>query len=324
MNDQPQRALVLSGGGGRGAYHVGVLQFLESVGWTPDIVIGTSIGAVNGAAIASGHDATSLWKLWRDLRTSQIQRFAWRDFLTLQWDHILDTTPLRQTLLNDGWLDLERLNAQPPEKQLRVTVIERETGRLHVFGNSPDASQRGHCQKTYLTVDHILASCSIPVVYPATTIDNTPFWDGGTVANTPLGPAIDAGAEEIVVVLMSPWEDDEAQPRYMPTHTPGRGLQRLLFAAEAAFEWAIMASFQADLRLFNRTNELVEMRQDDDTPHRHLKPPLIVSPEQPIPVLDIIRYEPNNHAHLYHLGYRDARTAWKRASQQGQGFPPSE
>lgn len=47
------RALVLSGGGGRGAYHVGVLRFLEEHEWYPDVVAGTSIGAVNGAAIAS-------------------------------------------------------------------------------------------------------------------------------------------------------------------------------------------------------------------------------------------------------------------------------
>ena len=48
----PRRALVLSGGGGRGAYHVGVLRFLEEHEWEPDIIVGTSIGAVSGAAIA--------------------------------------------------------------------------------------------------------------------------------------------------------------------------------------------------------------------------------------------------------------------------------
>ena len=58
--DKRQKALVLSGGGGRGAYHVGVLRFLEEHDWMPDIVSGTSIGAVNGAAIASGHNAFSL------------------------------------------------------------------------------------------------------------------------------------------------------------------------------------------------------------------------------------------------------------------------
>jgi len=56
-NSNALRALVLSGGGGRGAYHVGVLRFLEEHEWSPDVIVGTSIGAVNGAAIASGHTA---------------------------------------------------------------------------------------------------------------------------------------------------------------------------------------------------------------------------------------------------------------------------
>ncbi|MDX1523285.1 MAG: patatin-like phospholipase family protein, partial [Anaerolineae bacterium] len=287
------------------------------------IVIGTSIGAVNGAAIVSGHTAETLWRLWRDLRTHQIQRFAWRDFLTLRWDHILDTSPLRKTLVSQGWLDFERINARLPEKELRVTVIERETGRLRIFGNTPDQAARGRCQHIPLTLDHIIASCSIPVVYPATTIGSTVFWDGGTVANTPLGPAIDAGATEIVVVLMSPWEDENQQPRYIPVGMQASGLQRLLVAAEAAFEWAIVASFQADLRLFNRTNEIVQLRAESDTvssstTHRVLEPPIIVSPETPIPVLDIIRYEPDTHAKLYEMGYKNARATWKKAEERRQ------
>jgi len=54
-NPIPSKALVLSGGGGRGAYQVGVLRFLEEHEWYPDVIVGTSIGAVNGAAMASGH-----------------------------------------------------------------------------------------------------------------------------------------------------------------------------------------------------------------------------------------------------------------------------
>lgn len=313
MSKEPKRALVLSGGGGRGAYHVGVCRFLEEQNWTPDIIIGTSIGAVNGAAMASGHTADTLWELWKDLRGSQIQRFAWRDLLRLNWDHILDTSPLRRTLVEEGWVDMQRINAHPPDKQLRVTVVETDTGRLRVFGNSSDESDAGKCQLTTITLDHIVASCSIPVVYPATQIGDTCFWDGGTVANTPLGPAIDAGAEEIVVVLMTPWEHTTNRPRYSAVAFNGIGPRRLLRAAEAAFEWAIIASFQADLRLFNRTNEVLQMRHQhdgDSSPHRVVQPPLIISPEEPIPVADIVRYDPKNHVVLHDMGYRDAETAW--------------
>ena len=205
-----QRALVLSGGGGRGAYHIGVLAFLERHDWTPDIVVGTSIGAVNGAALASGHNSHSLWALWQRLRTKDVQNQNWSILEPSEWDHLLDTAPLRETLIREKWLDLERINAAEPRIHLRITAIETDSGRLRVFGNSADLFP-GRTEHIELTVDHIIASCSIPVVYPPTTLQGVRYWDGGTVANTPLGPAIDAGAEDIIVVIMTPWQKGGTQ-----------------------------------------------------------------------------------------------------------------
>ncbi len=336
------RALVLSGGGGRGAYHVGVLRFLEEHEWYPDVVVGTSIGAVNGAAIASGHTAHSLWSLWRRLKTDDVQRRAWDLFSLDKWDHLLDTSPLRRTLLDEGWIDPARINARPPSTHLRITVVEMETGRLRVFGNSPDSSAGGHCEHVDITIDHILASCSIPLVYPPTKISDVFFWDGGTVANTPLGPAIDAGGRDIVVVLMTPWEDEGSRPRY----TPVEGVQGLLAAAQAAFEWALLASFQADLKLFHRTNQVVrlaienaqlraenaaletqlrgqtkpfEAGEPTEPAHQDIQEPVIISPQRPIPLTNIIRYIPDNHEGLYRMGYEDARAAWARAGRAVEG-----
>ncbi len=336
------RALVLSGGGGRGAYHVGVLRFLEEHEWFPDIIVGTSIGAVNGAAIASGHTAHSLWSLWRRLETDDVQRRAWDTLLLDEWDHLLDTAPLRETLIEQKWVDLDRIN-RSPAKHLRLTVVEMETGRLRVFGNSPDPAKGSHCEHVDIGLDHILASCSIPLVYPPTEIDDVPFWDGGTVANTPLGPAIDAGAEDIIVVLMTPWEDETNRPRY----TPIGGVTGILAAAQAAFEWALLASFQADLKLFHRTNQVVRLsienarlkRENEQLKaqliaqaepadastreiipnHQEIAPPVIISPQRPIPVADIIRYIPDNHERLYDMGYEDAKTAWAKAGRLVEG-----
>ena len=334
------RALVLSGGGGRGAYHIGVLRFLEEHEWTPDIVVGTSIGAVNGAALASGHTAHSLWALWRRLKTDDVQRQSWDLFSLDGWDHLLDTAPLRETLIEQGWIDLDRINAQPVIKHLRLTVVEMETGRLRVVGNSPDAISNDRCEQTLITLDHILASCSIPLVYPPTKIDDVAFWDGGTVANTPLGPAIDAGAEDIIVVLMTPWENERNRSRYMPVG----GVQGLLAAAQAAFEWALLASFQADMKLFHRTNRIVQLTVENarlkkenaalqaqlkqpssfqagdvDLAFQEIAPPIIVSPRHPIPVADIIRYNLDTHEHLYQMGYEDARAAWGGAGRLVEG-----
>ena len=342
MTFDSSRALVLSGGGGRGAYHVGVLRFLEEHEWVPGTIVGTSIGAVNGAAIASGHTAHSLWALWRRLTTDDVQKRAWDLFSLDEWNNLLDTAPLRRTLVEEGWLDLARINAPAPAKSLRITVVEMETGRLRVFGNSPDPAPSSRCERVEITLDHILASCSIPLVYPPTRIDNVAFWDGGTVANTPLGPAIDAGAEDIVVVLMTPWESEESRPRYAPVG----GVSGLLAAAQAAFEWALLASFQADLKLFHRTNQVVRLTLENarlqtenetlkaqlqgqsvtfpqiglaDLGHQEIEPPIIVSPRRPIPLAEIIRYDPDNHERLYQMGYNDAKAAWAQAGRPVEG-----
>ena len=81
---EPIRTLVLSGGGGRGAFHAGAYQYLMEAGksgvdadhaaaWSPDIVVGTSIGAVNGAAITQGLTPTELNRFWLSLREKDIE-----------------------------------------------------------------------------------------------------------------------------------------------------------------------------------------------------------------------------------------------------------
>jgi NTE family protein len=336
-----RRALVLSGGGGRGAYHIGALRFLQEHEWFPDVVVGTSIGAVNGAAIASGHNAHSLWALWRRLETRHVQRPNLNPF---NGNYLLDTAPLRATLERDGWVNFDRLNSDDAAVHLRVTAMEVETGRLRVFGNSSDVYP-GRMRRERIELDHIIASCSIPIVYPSTQLHGVAYWDGGTVANTPLSPAIDAGAEEIVVVLMTPWDDDEGSEDNCPSN--------LLAAAGAAFEWALLASFQADLKLFRRINELVKLRTENarlraanETLQRQLRgepadalsdrnadgipdilqkelhtlpDPIIVAPRRPIPVEQIISYTLEGHEFVYEMGYEDAKRAWREAGRAIEG-----
>lgn len=337
-----KRALVLSGGGGRGAYHVGVLRFLEEHEWFPDVIVGTSIGAVNGAAVASGHDSRSLWALWRRLRTRDVQR---PNLNPLDGNFLLDTAPLRETLQEEGWIDFERINSDEAGVHLRVTALEVETGRLRVFGNSEDVYPSQTIQEA-LELDHIIASCSIPLIYPATELQGTAYWDGGTVANTPLSPAIDAGAEEIVVVLMTPWDEDGGEVGF---ERP----RNLLHAAGMAFEWALLASFQADLKLFRRVNELVRLQIENarlraanallmsqlrsgsegapvdadgdglpdalEKEYQRLPEPIIVAPRRPIPVDQIVRYTASGHETVYEMGYDEARRAWRESGRPVEG-----
>ena len=326
LTSNPKRALVLSGGGGRGAYHVGVLRFLEEHEWYPDVVVGTSIGAVNGAALASGHNAHSLWALWRKLRTKDVQKPNWNPFSSVS---LLDTSPLRNTLLNEGWVDFERIN--DPEKtavHLRITATEISTGLLQIFSNSLN-------NKTEITVEHILSSCSIPLIYPHTNLGETKYWDGAVVANTPLSAAIATGAEEIFVVIMTPIKQSgEASIPTLPSTMP----TNLYEAASMTLEWALLASFQADMKMFSLINSLAEIRDELDKiqadypnivdqymqdvnnfvganvkkDYKKLKKPIIICPEDFIPVEQIVSYTEEWHEKLHKLGYDDAKLAWKK------------
>jgi NTE family protein len=69
-----KKALILSGGGARGAFQVGVWKYLREINWTPDLICGTSIGAINAAAIGSGMPVKRLIDLWETHNRSEIYR----------------------------------------------------------------------------------------------------------------------------------------------------------------------------------------------------------------------------------------------------------
>ena len=324
LSENPKRALVLSGGGGRGAYHVGVLRFLEEHEWFPDVVVGTSIGAVNGAAIASGHNAHSLWALWRQLRTKDVQRFI-RNPLTAV--SLFDTSPLRDTLMREGWIDFKRINsAEEAAVHLRITATDVATGRLQIFSNSLN-------NKTEISIEHVLSSCSIPLIYPYTMLNDTLYWDGAVVANTPLSAAIAAGAEDIVVAVMTPLAADGSKKSEIPS-----GFKE---AASMTLEWALLASFHADVKMFKFINSLVQIREALDKiqmeypnivkqymqdmsnlvgaavkqDYKRLELPIFAAPEDFIPVEQIVSYKPEWHEKLYQMGYDDMKRGWRDAGR---------
>lgn len=275
MDSNPIRALVLSGGGGRGAYECGVYKYLEEVGWLPDILVGTSIGAINAAAIASGRRAAELEAAWLATRTRDVQRF-WR---LRPWHSIYDTSPWRKTL--HEYINFDALART--DKRLLIAATELETGELRIFDN----------RETTLTPDHILASCSIPLVYPWTKVGDYHYWDGAVMANTPLAGAIDAGADEILVVLLSPIGERHMEPPRWP-----------LRAITVMLDLALSATYENDIKQLESVNQLVAARLDDR--HRIVKCQ-VIAPSKETTLLRIIRYEPDVSRQLIDLGYEDAR-----------------
>lgn len=220
-----QTVLILQGGGALGAFECGVVRALEEKGIYPDIVAGVSIGALNGAIIASHprHATDALESFWADLTVATARYLpteaargaalmnilmfgvgnfftprwtpTWRNFgrTPLDWTSFYDTAPMKQLITR--YVDFSRLRQSPV--RLLVSAVNVATARLEVFDNYVDD----------LTPEHLLASGSLPPGFPWTTIDGQQYWDGGIVSNSPLDLVIDRcgpdGKRVFVVDLFS-------------------------------------------------------------------------------------------------------------------------
>ncbi|PJZ24762.1 alpha/beta hydrolase [Leptospira hartskeerlii] len=187
-----KRALVLSGGGARGAYHAGVLKYLEEIGFKPDVVCGTSVGAITASALGCGMDAAKIVDLWKSIEIQKVMKYSiWNDFLDLifrRFSPLADTTPLKYLLYSQ--LDFRNMRKNPME--IIITAVNILTAELVFFGNKD------------IDIEHVMASSAIPLIFPWQYVDGKPHWDGGVMANVPILPAVERGAKEIVVVLLSP------------------------------------------------------------------------------------------------------------------------
>ncbi len=201
----PQTALILQGGGALGAFECGVVKALEEARIFPDIVAGVSIGAFNGAIIASHpqHAAEALAAFWSDVSVAvmpllpfgcgeraaaamQILAFGVPGFfaprwlpsvgtlpeLPASWTSYYDTAPMRELLAK--YVDFASLATSPV--RLLISAVDVETAALAVFDSYVDE----------ITADHIIASGSLPPGFPWTVIDGKAYWDGGIVSNSPL------------------------------------------------------------------------------------------------------------------------------------------
>jgi NTE family protein len=380
MSTEPIRALILSGGGGRGAFHAGVYKYLmknhkvnvdskHDRAWEPQILVGTSIGAVNGAAIAQGMSADQLVAVWKSLEEQDIQglppgmrgiaRWAARAIfkevmdtslpqiplsestsptpkefwpplpllprwvagkLIGYWVNLLDTGPLRKTLFTRFGLDEKKLAVS--EKALLIAATKVRTGERVLFSNREVMDhKRGEARRDVfsgITADRILASCSIPLVYPWTFDPGTEsfYWDGALVANTPLGAALDMmGGDasipaEVVVVMMTPWwESDDPAPAKTESEPKSFG-----DAITWMLDWMLLASFRENLKMIRAFNELaVRERKESRPPYRYrLVTPLIVSPLDFLRAERIIDYDGDVSAQLIEEGFKAAKHAFEK------------
>jgi NTE family protein len=248
MSDDAQSntALVLSGGGARGAYQVGVLKYIAKR--RPllrfPILTGVSAGAINanflaGSAGAFDEAVDSLADHWLALSTDQVFRTdlpslasnALRVLLNLgsggspfapRVQGLVETRPLRRFL--EDLIDADAVSENIAAGRLRALAISAtayDTGRTVTYIQGEPWLQtwervRRLAVHDRITLDHVMASAAIPLFFPAVKVGNRYFGDGSLRQSHPLSPAIHLGADRILAIS-SRWRAPVTEPE--PDHT---------------------------------------------------------------------------------------------------------
>lgn len=231
---------MLSGGGARGAYEAGVLRYVfeelpKRLGYVPriDLYCGTSVGAVHACFLAAHADdpavgARALTRIWRDMAFSHVYRFgaadAWsfgRSLIGFVTGSPVDTSSRPERihgLLNTGpleklvveqipWLRLRRNLRRRKVHTLCVGATEIATGRTILFADNVDRVVPSWTHDPFVVgratrvgPEHVLASASIPFLFPSVRIGQRYYCDGGLRQITPLSPALRLGANRVLVI----------------------------------------------------------------------------------------------------------------------------
>jgi NTE family protein len=234
---RPRLALVLAGGAARGAYEVGVVDYIlgdvaRALGRSPplDILCGTSVGAINACALAAGaHEpagrAARMVRQWTQLRVGHVLRFDPGEVFSMlrglvgrgastRKGGILDPTGLQRIVA--AGIEFRRI----PENiragrvsAVTVSTTQIATGRTTVYVDraDPGLPEWGRDptivgRRAHLSAPHALASAAIPFLFPPVLLEGEYHCDGGLRQNVPLSPARKLGASAMIVV----------SPRYEP------------------------------------------------------------------------------------------------------------
>lgn len=180
-------AFVFAGGGSLGSIQVGMLQALIETGLTPDLVVGSSVGALNAAYFAGAPNRAGVSKLaeiWVGLRRADVFPLSLLGLLAIlrRSDSIVDPGHLRRLL------------------QAHLAFARLEDAHLPLHVMATDQQGLGVRLSAGPAVEAILASAAVPGVFPPVTIDGRQLMDGAIAANTPLRMAAELGAKRIVVL----------------------------------------------------------------------------------------------------------------------------
>jgi NTE family protein len=310
--------LILSGGGARGAYEIGVLS--ELLPWLerehaqrPDVIVGTSVGALNTAYIAAkaGEDIERLVgdgaRLWREIRYRDVlvpfvspgelnelvrlgASFFWAG--VAPWT-LLDPEPLTATLHRLITFEDIHRNVGDPQVGVRayaVVATAAHTNRTVVFHDGgpsvPSDERRGiDYVPTEIGEDHVRASAAIPVAFPAVAVRQPEdaaggYFDGGTRLNTPIKPAMKLGADRVIVLGLN-----SAAPAPKSPERPD-----LFDGSTQIVQGLLVDPAMHDVQTLATINEvLIDGGQSPDDDQRRVVPYIFIAPSTPNAIGEIAR-----------------------------------
>ncbi len=288
VDQTPRVGLVLSGGGARGAYEVGVLRYIRErikKTCTFHAITGCSVGAINGSYLAATLDrpraqVRPLARVWSQIDLDRMYRFGWSQ--VRQLPQILFGRDLPKSGRMDtigGLVDTQYIQAfvrrQIPWKGLRlnlergklqgfaVSATELATGKTVVFvqthsGQLPVWPVEKEQRAVYSNIDasHALASAAIPVLFPAIRVGGQYFVDGSLRQNTPVRPAMRLGANRLLVIGLRHAEADQRALDRARQRTKDI-FPNAVFMAGKMLDALMLDKLEADMRRIERTNRLI-------------------------------------------------------------------
>jgi predicted acylesterase/phospholipase RssA len=279
MSHPARSAVVLQGGGALGAYELGAARALyEKDDFVPDVIAGVSIGAITAVLLARPAQGLkplqALEAFWQRVAVpglafpQTLRQYASilgnpnffvprLDYFALPtWTNIYDTAPLRHTLAQ--LVDLEALADRTADPGLLVSATDVAEGQINYF----------YSREQELSLDHIVASGSLPPSFPMTVIEGKSYWDGGLFDNTPLGAVLDrldgtVGVDRTVYVV-NLFPNKMPIPRILLEVT--ERVQSLQFANKTLEDVKLMRRFDEVAELMEVLGNLPETDPLKDNP----------------------------------------------------------
>jgi len=279
-------ALVLPGGGARGAFQVGVLKAIAEL--LPrgcrnpfPIISGTSAGAVNALVLASRArrfhvGVAELEHVWGNFESSDVFRAdSWTMLRSsLHWltsivlggmlvgtpPSLLNNSPLRELLrANVRFPRIEKAISEGSLHALAVTAASYGTARSTTFFQAASETQEWTRKRRVglrrsIDLEHVMASIAVPIIFPPVQIDGEYFGDGAMRQATPLSPAIHLGADRILVIGI---RDETTDPAPDPSHP--QDFPSFAQIAGYMLDTLFMDGLYSDLERLTRFNELIDI-----------------------------------------------------------------